>query len=95
MLFRSGYPGLGGDTPTFTRGTVSGFLVDEVLGLDRGWIKTDAEINRGNSGGMAINDRGELIGIPTLVFSDQEVSGKLGEVRPIHHAQKFLDQVPK
>jgi len=90
-----GYPGLGGDTPTFTRGTVSGFLTDEFLNLDRGWIKTDAEINRGNSGGMAINERGELIGVPTLVFSDVEVSGKLGEVRPIRHAQKFLDEVPK
>jgi pSer/pThr/pTyr-binding forkhead associated (FHA) protein len=90
-----GYPGLGGDTPTFTRGTVSGFLTDEFLNLDRGWIKTDAEINRGNSGGMAINERGELIGVPTLVFSDVEVSGKIGEVRPIRHAQKFLDEVPK
>ena len=62
-----GFPGLGGDTPTFTRGTISGFLLDDDNGIDKGWFKTDAEINPGNSGGMAINSKGELIGVPTLV----------------------------
>ncbi len=89
-----GFPGLGGDTPTFTRGTVSGFLLDEHLNLERGWIKTDAEINPGNSGGMAINAQGELIGVPTQAFFNTEVTGKISEIRPINFAQKFIEQVP-
>ncbi len=59
-----GYPGIGGDTITFTSGQVSGFTGDAVLG-DRAWIKTDATIAGGNSGGLAANEQGEIIGIPT------------------------------
>jgi putative serine protease PepD len=85
-----GYPGLGGDTPTLTRGTVSGFLLDDENNLAQGWIKTDAEINPGNSGGMAINANGELIGIPTQAFTGTEITGKISEIRPIDIALKFI-----
>lgn len=89
-----GFPGLGGDTPTLTRGTVSGFLFDDRNSLDRGWIKTDAEINPGNSGGMAINARGELVGVPTQAFTGAEVTGKISEIRPINFARRFIEQIP-
>lgn len=89
-----GFPNLGGTTPTFTRGTVSGFLYDEILEIDRGWIKTDAEVNPGNSGGMAINSRGELVGVPTQVYFGTEVVGKISEIRPINLAKQFLDEIP-
>ena len=59
-----GYPGIGGNTITFTRGNVSGFDSEE--GVDgRAWIKTDATIAGGNSGGTALNDAGQVIGVPT------------------------------
>ncbi len=90
-LIAIGFPGLGGETVTLTRGTVSGFLTDEA-GRSRGWIKTDAEINPGNSGGMAINDRGELIGVPTIVVSGEKVTGKIGVIRPINLARAIIDQ---
>lgn len=88
-----GFPGLGGDTPTFTRGTISGFLVDDENGIDKGWFKTDAEINPGNSGGMAINAKGELIGVPTLVTFNKpsQATGKIGEIRPINFAAEFVN----
>lgn len=89
-----GFPGLGGDTPTLTRGSVSGFLFDDPNNLDRGWIKTDAEINPGNSGGMAINSKGELIGIPTQAYTGTEISGKISEIRPIQVALDFLNVTP-
>ncbi len=60
-----GYPGIGGDTVTFTSGSVSGFTKEEGLNVRRAWIKTDATIAGGNSGGTAVNANGELIGIPT------------------------------
>lgn len=84
-----GYPGLGGDTITLTRGTVAGFV--------EGWIKTDAETNPGNSGGAAINAAGELIGVPSAGYvesgdEDARLPGKLGLIRPINAAQSLLKQ---
>ncbi len=84
-----GYPGLGGETITLTRGTVSGFLPDE------GWIKTDGEINPGNSGGAALNQAGELIGVPSAGISSkkpQGLPGKLGLIRPIRYARALIDR---
>lgn len=63
-----GYPGIGGETITFTGGAVSGFTSERSVG-NRAWIKTDATIAGGNSGGLAINENGELIGVPTVVGS--------------------------
>jgi len=59
-----GYPGIGGETVTLTRGEVSGFTAQGEYG-NRAFIKTSATIAGGNSGGLATNDKGEIIGIPT------------------------------
>ena len=67
-----GYPGIGGNTITFTSGQVSGFTGEAVLG-DRAWIKTDATIAGGNSGGLAANDAGEIIGVPTRSGTTSEI----------------------
>ena len=61
-----GYPGIGGETITFTEGVVSGFTRERSV-EGRAWIKTDATIAGGNSGGLAANDAGQLIGVPTQV----------------------------
>ena len=63
-LFIFGYPGIGGETITYTSGKVSGFSREQGI-AGRAWIKTDATIAGGNSGGTAVNDKGELVGIPT------------------------------
>ncbi|MEX2160676.1 MAG: serine protease [Anaerolineales bacterium] len=59
-----GYPGIGGDTVTLTRGEVSGFTSQPDYG-QRAFIKTSATIAGGNSGGLAADADGNLIGIPT------------------------------
>jgi S1-C subfamily serine protease len=59
-----GYPGVGGDSLTYSSGVVSGFLREDGLG-NRAWIKTDAVLSGGSSGGAAIDRTGRLIGIPT------------------------------
>ena len=59
-----GYPGIGGDTITLTRGEVSGFTPQNPYG-NRAFIKTSATIAGGNSGGLAANAQGELIGVPS------------------------------
>lgn len=59
-----GYPGIGGETITLTRGEVSGFTAEAGYG-DRAFIKTSATIAGGNSGGLAADANGYLVGIPT------------------------------
>ena len=39
-----GYPGIGGETVTFTTGAVSGFSKQSGISARRAWIKTDATI---------------------------------------------------
>jgi S1-C subfamily serine protease len=67
-LYIFGYPAIGGDTLTFTTGNVSGFTAEEQIG-DRAWIKTDATISGGNSGGLGADVRGRIIGVPTIASS--------------------------
>lgn len=66
LLHILGYPGIGGETITFTEGVVSGFTREP--GVDgRAYVKTDATIAGGNSGGLAANLGGEIVGVPTQV----------------------------
>lgn len=59
-----GYPGIGGQTITSTQGEVSGFTTE--AGVEgTAWIKTDASLAGGNSGGLATDDAGRMVGIPT------------------------------
>ncbi len=75
-----GYPGIGGDTITFTQGEVSGFVPQPGYG-PRAWIKTSATIAGGSSGGLAANARGELVGIPTQAGAGE--SGQVVDCRPL------------
>ena len=59
-----GYPGIGGATITLTAGKVGGFTAEDGVG-QRAFIKTSATISGGNSGGLAVNEKEELIGVPT------------------------------
>lgn len=63
-----GYPGIGGETITLTRGEVSGFTSQEQYG-NRAYIKTSATFAGGNSGGLAATQQGEIIGVPTQLGS--------------------------
>lgn len=76
-----GYPGIGGTgsraSISLTRGIVSGFERSNGTLL----VKTDAEINSGNSGGAAIDSFYELIGIPTSTIEDD--AGQFGYITPV------------
>jgi S1-C subfamily serine protease len=63
-----GYPGIGGDTITLTSGEVAGFTSEAGYG-SRAFIKTSATIAGGNSGGLAADEAGRLVGIPTQLGS--------------------------
>lgn len=97
-----GFPSAGGPTTTVTEASV--------LGMDEGegWIKVDGGLMRGVSGGAAVDERGELVGIPTRVVADQAVPffgdqdvpmgsvvmGAVGFVRSVDEVRAFLANTP-
>ena len=86
-----GFPGLGGSTVTFTDGVVAGFLDENEDGVFE-WIKTDTEMNPGNSGGLAINQQGDFIGVPSAGYSLADVAGKISLIRPGALALDYYDR---
>lgn len=86
-IFILGYPALTEGYPTITRGIMSGRARDET----GDWITTDTEISPGNSGGMALNSRGELIGVPSQIWYRTDVPAKMGYLRPINAARPLLE----
>jgi S1-C subfamily serine protease len=90
-----GYPGEGGGFEriiNYSDGNVSGFRPDSTLRTLRAWIKTDAAIAHGNSGGLAADDRGNLIGIPTRVDPDTGGPGPVqGRVRAIDAVKPVIE----
>ena len=91
-----GYPGAAeinqqqmGVESTLTQGDLSARK-----GMPGGWsaIQTSAEINHGNSGGPAFNDRGEVIGIATFGPNEADVRG-INFLVPISVAKEFLNEL--
>lgn len=69
-----GYPAIGSETVTTSSGIVSG----KVNKYGSTWVKTDALVSFGNSGGAALDSQNKLVGITTAVHSD--VLGSLGYI---------------
>lgn len=84
-----GYPTKGGDTITITIGNFLGYYRSERFpGLD-GFIKTNAAMAPGNSGGSALN-KGLLMGIPTAVTMPGLAGSDFGYIHPITWTLKTL-----
>ena len=91
-----GFPSIGGDTLTLTKGIISGF--DNV----EGFYKVSAVLNKGNSGGPVLDSNGKLVGIATAVFQAQvrcespnecfTDGTNIGLVRPINAAKAAIQE---
>lgn len=77
------------NTITVTTGVISTLLDDPDLG-PRSELDTDARIAAGNSGGMAINNDAELIGIPTAILVDGP--SQSGRIRAIDPVKDLIEQ---
>ncbi len=87
-----GYPGLANsEAPTLTRGVVSGVQTDPRLRSNRAYLNTDTQINHGNSGGLAADARGRVVGVPTLGLIDrQSQQSTLSAFRPVNFAKPLI-----
>ena len=75
-----GYPGIGGGVLTFTEGGIATVHRGSVGGETASVAyQTDAEIAPGNSGGLAVNSSGEMVGIPSAAATEA-TGGRLAEI---------------
>jgi hypothetical protein len=87
-----GYPGIGEGYFVLTRGQIT-TIQNGDIGETRLPVlyQTDAEIAPGNSGGLAVNSAGNLLGIPTLVLSEDQTGGRLGGILPFQAILALLE----
>ncbi len=80
---------------TVTSGIIS--ALSRQTGISGGgyedFIQTDASINPGNSGGALVNLRGELIGIPSNIFSRTGGNIGLGFAIPVNLVKSVMNQL--
>ena len=92
-----GYPGAA-DLPFMASKGIEATLTQGELSARKempgGWsaLQTSAEINHGNSGGPAFNERGEVIGLATFGPIAEGVRG-INFLVPIDVAKEFLDEL--
>jgi len=97
QLWVLGYPGSGAGTIQVSAGLVSGWTGEQGGTASRAFMRTDALITGGNSGGAAVDRHGRLIGVPTafrVITAErgEQVTaiGKVGLIRPIEAATELL-----
>jgi len=98
QLWVLGYPGGGASAIRVSAGLVSGWTGEQGGTASRAFMRTDAAITGGNSGGAAVDRHGRLLGVPTAfrVISAERgeqvtAIGKVGLIRPIEAARELLD----
>lgn len=86
-----GYPGIAEGFFALTRGAVTtirnGTMNNERVPV---WYQSDAEISPGNSGGLAVNAQGEMIGIPTSVLAEERTGGRLGGILALNAVESAV-----
>ncbi len=95
-----GHPGASTSTTsvslygTVTAGVVSGLQRSDInagnFSRSISLIQVDAAINSGNSGGALLDDRGQLVGIPTLKYTAAE---GLGFCIPINSVKDYINEI--
>jgi pSer/pThr/pTyr-binding forkhead associated (FHA) protein len=70
---------------TLKDGVVSGQVPSERMKSNSAMLNISADISPGNSGGLAVNSAGELVGVPTLVRD-----GEVASMRPSEFATELI-----
>src|SRR5207253_3233663 len=79
--------------PTLTEGVVSSPISAERLGTQPQFLNIDAAIRPGNSGGLAADDKGRLIGVPADLMPTQDLVGvAASEMIPIDLAKPLIQK---
>jgi S1-C subfamily serine protease len=92
-----GYGGLGGARMHASAGLVSGWTGEHGGAGRRDYMRTDATVAPGSSGGAAVDEAGNLIGVPSAyrpIVAERAgvtvAAGEVGLIRPIELARDLL-----
>jgi serine protease Do len=90
LVFAVGHPW--GEPWVSTAGIISGLGVVKMPGGDssRDLIRSDVQLRPGNSGGVLVNARGEVVGINSMIWQ-----GDLGVAVPAHVAQSWRSKAAR
>ncbi len=85
-------------SPYNLRQTVTSGIVSALgrTGISDGigdFVQTDASINPGNSGGALVNLRGELVGVPSMIFSQSGGNVGIGFAIPVNLVHSIMTQL--
>ncbi len=92
-----GFPGIGDNSITITKGIISGYKNQEAFYNDGSlqkiprFIKTDTEINYGNSGGAVFDKNNRYIGVPQSCVQDE--MGKICYIIYWNQINFYLNQL--
>ena len=84
-----GFPSLGGDTLTWSKGSMAGFLMN-AEGVELG--KTEANLLPGGSGGPIVLTDGSLVGITSTAYTDERTQGRLSYFTLLSEADQVVAQ---
>ena len=94
-----GYPTVAASrAATLTTGVVAGTVGDDRLSSNRALLNVDASIAPGNSGGIAVDAKGHLVGVPSMVARDTSsttIVAQIGRLRPVNLAKPLVDAARK
>ena len=84
--------------PSVTVGVISALrrsvkTSEDVIGVYKDMIQTDAAINPGNSGGALVNSLGEVIGINTFIITKSGGSMGIGFAIPVNRVKYIIKEV--
>jgi serine protease Do len=84
--------------PSVTVGVISALrrsvkTSEDVIGVYKDMIQTDAAINPGNSGGALVNSLGEVIGINTFIITKSGGSMGMGFAIPVNRVKYIIKEV--
>lgn len=88
-----GYPAIGSTSITINSGVVSGYLYDDTDPTKITAIKTDADIDGGNSGGAVLDDNGDFVGVPSFGAFDVEEGAKLNGLIPLNTINEWFKEL--
>jgi len=80
---------------TVTAGIVSATGRDSIGGQFQHFIQTDAAINPGNSGGPLLNIKGEVIGVNTMIATQNGGSQGVGFALPVNMVVRVYNDIIK
>ena len=87
-----GYPAIEAGYQSYTEGNITTIRADTFAGRRMDvWYQTDAQISPGSSGGLVVNARSQIVGMPTAVQTEDTTGGRIARILSIGAIRAAID----